>query len=95
MLTLQDAPYLLEPLASSFASEDVPVRAALLSAAGKLFFQRPPECQRLLGTVLAAAAADPNVDVHDRALLYYRWPVASLPDLDSALSCAQTCIQDL
>ena len=70
---LQDAPYLLEPLAASFANEDVPVRLALLSAVGKLFFQRPPECQRLLGTVLAAAAADSNLDVHDRALLYYRY----------------------
>ncbi len=69
---LQDAPYLLEPLAASFANEDVAVRLALLSAVCKLFFQRPPECQRLLGTVLAAAAADSNIDVHDRALLYYR-----------------------
>lgn len=71
-VTLQDAPYLLEPLAASFASEEVSVRMALLAAAGKLFFQRPPECQRLLGTVLAAAAADSNIDVHDRALLYHR-----------------------
>lgn len=69
---LQDAPYLLEPLAASFASEEVAVRLALLAAAGKLFFQRPPECQKLLGTVLTAAAADSNIDIHDRALLYYR-----------------------
>ncbi len=68
----QDAPYLLEPLGASFAAEAVPVRLALLAAAGKLFFARPPECQRLLGAVLAAGAADPNQDVHDRALLYYR-----------------------
>lgn len=69
---MQDAPYLLEPLAASFASEEVAVRLALLAAAGKLFFQRPPECQKLLGTVLTAAAADSNIDIHDRALLYYR-----------------------
>ncbi|EIE24641.1 Adaptor protein complex beta subunit, partial [Coccomyxa subellipsoidea C-169] len=68
----QDAPYLLEPLGSSFADEPVPVRLALLAAVGKLFFKRPPECQRLLGTVLAAAMSDANQDVHDRALLYYR-----------------------
>jgi hypothetical protein len=48
------------------------VRLALIAAVGKLFFRRPPECQRLLGTVLAAALADQNQDVHDRALLYYR-----------------------
>ena len=72
MLPEQDAPYLLEPLGAGFSSEPVPVRLALLAAAGKLFFARPPECQRLLGSVLAAASADPNQDVHDRALLYYR-----------------------
>ena len=55
-----------------FAEEAVPVRLALLAAVTKLFFRRPPECQRLLGNVLAAAAADTNQDVHDRALLYYR-----------------------
>lgn len=48
------------------------MRLALLPAATKLFFKRPPECQLLLGTTLAAAAADSNQDVHDRALLYYR-----------------------
>ncbi|BDA42681.1 beta-adaptin-like protein A [Coccomyxa sp. Obi] len=68
----EDAPYLLEPVGSSFADEAVPVRLALLAAVGKLFFKRPPECQRLLGTVLSAAMADANQDVHDRALLYYR-----------------------
>ena len=55
-----------------FAEEAMPVRLALLAAVNKLFFRRPPECQRLLGNVLAAAAADTNQDVHDRALLYYR-----------------------
>ena len=48
------------------------MKLALMAAAGKLFFKRPPECQALLGTVLAAAVADQNQDVHDRALLYYR-----------------------
>ena len=72
MWDLQDAPYLLEPVAANFANEEVEVRLALLPAASKLFFKRPPECQLLLGTVLAAAAADSNQDVHDRALLYYR-----------------------
>lgn len=68
----QDAPYLLEPLAHSFSSEDTVVKLALLSAAAKLFFQRPPECQALLGCALAAAVADTDQDVHDRGLMYYR-----------------------
>ena len=70
---LQDAPYLLEPVVDTFDAEEVPVRLALLSAVAKLFFKRPPECQKLLGKALAAAAADSNQDVHDRALLYHRW----------------------
>lgn len=55
-----------------FASQALPVRLALLSAAAKLFFARPPECQALLGSALAAASADTDQDVHDRGLLYYR-----------------------
>jgi hypothetical protein len=68
----QDAPYLLEPLGTGFEEEEPAVRLALLTAATKLFFKRPPECQRLLGTVLSKAAADSNQDVHDRGLLYTR-----------------------
>jgi hypothetical protein len=60
-------------LGGGFADEPVPVRLALLAAVGNLFFKRPPECQRLLGSVLYAALADPNQDIHDRALLYYRY----------------------
>ncbi len=66
------APYLLEPLAEAFASEPPPVRLALLTAAATLFFARPPEARRLLGSCLAAGVADTEPDVRDRALLYYR-----------------------
>ena len=72
----QDAPYLLEPLALGFADEEVPVRLALLTAALKLFFARPPECQTLLGAALAAAVADADQDVRDRGLMYYRRAVS-------------------
>lgn len=82
-LRVQDAPYLLEPLAEGFVGEPVRVRLALLAAAMKLFFRRPPECRALLGAVLAAACADANQDVHDRALLYYR----CRPLWDLALEC--------
>ena len=69
---VQDAPYLLEACALGFAGEEDQVQLALLSAAMKLFFKRPPECQQLLGATLAAASAESSQDVHDRALLYYR-----------------------
>ena len=71
-LTMQDAPYLLEACAQGFTNEEDQVQLALLSAAMKLFFKRPPECQQLLGVTLAAASAESSQDVHDRALLYYR-----------------------
>jgi len=38
----------------------------------KLFFQRPPECQRLLGCVLKSGSSDQDQDVQDRVLMYYR-----------------------
>jgi len=66
------APYLLQPLADSFTTEPPCVRLALLTAAAKLFFQRPPEGRKLLGSCIAAGLGDADQDVHDRALLYYR-----------------------
>ena len=49
------------------------LRAELLTATLKVFFKRPPETQAMLGRLLQAALADAsNVDVHDRALFYYR-----------------------
>ena len=46
---------------------------ALLTAVVKLFFRRAPECRRALGAALAAGVADPAQEVHDKALLYYRY----------------------
>ena len=62
----------MEPLAAGFAAEEVRVRRGRMTAALKLFFARPPECQALLGAALAAAVADANQDVRDRGLMYYR-----------------------
>ena len=71
-LFLQEAPYILEDFAKGYDKEDPSVRLALLSAAAKLFFKRPPESQLLLGGLLSAGVQDDNQDVHDRALLYFR-----------------------
>jgi len=39
----------------------------------KLFFKKPGECQKVLGKLFVKAIDDSNdVDVHDRALFYYR-----------------------
>lgn len=80
-MSLQDAPYLLEPLAEAeaYSGEQPAVRLALLTASAQLFFKRPPESQHLLGAALACGLADQHQDVHDRALLYYRrGPVCNL-----------------
>lgn len=69
---IPEAPYLMESMAEGFSGEETVVRLALLTAATQLFFKRPPECRALLGGLLASAVNDPNQDVHDRALLYYR-----------------------
>ena len=46
-----------------------------------LVVQRPPEVQGMLGQLLDAAIADVNnVDVHDRALFYYRLLQTSVGD---------------
>ncbi|KAK9786802.1 hypothetical protein WJX73_006669 [Symbiochloris irregularis] len=70
--SIQDAPYLLERVAGKFEGEAPAVRAALLTATAKLFFKRPPECQRALGMCLQAAVADSDMLIHDRGLMYLR-----------------------
>lgn len=76
---LDEAPYVLEPLVDRIAlgageQEAAPVKHALLTAAMKLFFARPPEARPLLGKLLAAVLHSESEDalVRDRALLYYR-----------------------
>ncbi|KAG2490400.1 hypothetical protein HYH03_011200 [Edaphochlamys debaryana] len=67
-----DAPYLLEPFVEGFAAEDSAVRLAVLTSAVQLFFRRPPETKPLLSAALVAGVADANVEVRDRALMYFR-----------------------
>jgi hypothetical protein len=55
-----------------YACQPAAVRLALLTACAKTLFRRPAEARRLTGRVLAAAAADADPDVRDRALLYVR-----------------------
>ena len=90
MWMLQDAPYLLEPLVEKWTTQAVVVRLALLTAAAKLFFARPPECRAVLGAALTAAAADTDQDVHDRGLMYFRCAVTK--DLAAHLVCYRACL---
>ena len=69
---LQEAPYILETMVLGFDEEHARTQLALLTAAAKLFFKRPPECHRLLIDVLEKGSESANQDVHDRALFYFR-----------------------
>eukprot|EP00850_Spirogloea_muscicola_P011386 SM000070S21352 [mRNA] locus=s70:581897:587414:+ [translate_table: standard] len=70
---MADAPYIIEGFIESWEEEDsAEVRLELLTAVAKLFFKRPPECQKILGAAVAAGLSDSQQDIHDRALLYYR-----------------------
>eukprot|EP00911_Craspedida_sp_UC1_P002022 UC1_evm1s1561 len=70
----ESAPYVLETIVEHVDEEEAAsVRLELLTTAVKLFFARPPECQRTLGRLLDHAIEEElHMDVHDRALLYYR-----------------------
>lgn len=72
--SIPDSPYLLEPLVDRVASEQsAEVKLQLLTATMKLFFKKPPECQDMLGRLLKFCVdEESHMDVHDRALLYYR-----------------------
>jgi AP-4 complex subunit beta-1 len=71
---LAEAPYLLERMINEISDEKcAQIRLQLLTATMKLFFKRPPECQEMLGRLLQHCIdEETDMDVHDRALLYYR-----------------------
>ncbi|XP_064628768.1 AP-4 complex subunit beta-1-like isoform X2 [Lineus longissimus] len=69
---LEDSPYILEEFVDTISEETSHnVKYYLLSSLMKLFFKRPAECQDILGRVLEHCASDDNLDVSDRAKLYY------------------------
>lgn len=69
---IQDAPYVLESMIESFTAEPMEMKLALITAIGKLFFKRAPECRAALGKVLSLGAKEGDTTVRDLAMLYYR-----------------------
>jgi vesicle coat complex subunit len=71
---IDESPYILENFIGNFEQEQASsVKLEILSAAMKLFFKRPPEMHKMLGELLATAIeGSEEVDVKDRALMYYR-----------------------
>ncbi|KAH8051751.1 hypothetical protein JL722_10581 [Aureococcus anophagefferens] len=69
---ITDAPYMLEPLIDAYGSEtSVDVKLALLTAATRLFFKRPPEMQNMLRRLLDAALEAASSGAR-QALFYFR-----------------------
>lgn len=91
-----EAPYILETLIDGYSEEPaVTVKLQILIAAMKMFFQRPPEVQAMLGRLLKYAVMSDTAssqDLHDRTLLYYR---LLLTDLKNAEALFKTKIGDL
>ncbi|KAL7540512.1 hypothetical protein ACHAXR_010922 [Thalassiosira sp. AJA248-18] len=85
--SITEAPYALEKVIDSYDNiTDEGVKTALLAATVKLFFQRPPEVQQMLGRLFKKATEDASSqDLHDRALFYYRL-LRSSPDPNVAKS---------
>jgi len=92
--SIDDAPYILESMVNTFMEETSHgVKLMLLTSMVKLFFKRPPECQRALGQLLSSAISDENhQDVHDRALLYYRLITKDLDEANRVISAPSTIV---
>ena len=71
--TIANSPYIMENIADTLEQEQSIVKLELLNASLRLFFKRPPEFQNVVGRILYQLIEDEvNMDVHDRALFYYR-----------------------
>ena len=51
---LEEGPYLLEPMVEQWDELKHSVRMELMVCTMKMFFKRPPECQKMLGAYLNA-----------------------------------------
>ncbi|CEM20466.1 unnamed protein product [Vitrella brassicaformis CCMP3155] len=93
--SIDDSPYLLEPLVERFGEEEsASVKTELLTAAMKLFFKRPPEMQKILGSLLSKAVQETSSpDVHDRALLYYRLVSYNVLEAQRIINCAKQPVE--
>eukprot|EP00794_Sanderia_malayensis_P017499 gene17499-19249_t len=71
---ISSSPYLLESITNNLSEDDsAEIKLQLLNAGLKLFFKTPSECQNLLGRIFETLIDDElNMDVHDRAMFYYR-----------------------
>ena len=67
-----NCPYIIEDVISKWSQINPTVKLQLLTCSLKVFFKRPAEMKPILGQLFVKATLDTNIDVHDRAYLYYR-----------------------
>lgn len=93
---IEDAPYILEDIVEKMEEETShAVKLQLLTTAMKLFFIRPPETQKVLGALLEKCIDEElHMDVHDRALLYYRLLRANLDEAKRVVTSGMGAIDD-
>lgn len=91
---VESAPYLLEELIQDWKNLHPSVKLQVLTASATLFFERPGEMQPILGQLFAVATLDQNIDVHDRAYLYYRLFQTSLADAQRVIAGPKEILQN-
>lgn len=90
------ARYILEKMVNKIEEEaSTAVRLQILTTAMKLFFARPPECQKTLGALFEKMIDDDShMDVHDRALLYYRLLKTNVEEARRVVACPKETLSD-
>eukprot|EP00040_Diaphanoeca_grandis_P001303 m.18080 g.18080 ORF g.18080 m.18080 type:complete len:808 (+) comp11828_c0_seq1:105-2528(+) len=93
---IEDAPYILEDMAEKMENEtSSAVKVQLLTSAMKLFFSRPPEVQKVLGLLLEKTIDEEgDMDVHDRALVYYRLLRTNIDEARRVVASTKNVIED-
>ena len=69
---LENSAYILEEYVDDVESMNSDVKLSCLTAAAKLFFKKPAECQEMLGSVLEHCLSNSDLLVKETALYYYR-----------------------
>lgn len=92
---IDDSPYVLEPMIENYDNEtSSAIKLQLLTTAVQLFFARPPECQKMLGRLLKKVIDEEvHMDIHDRALLYYRLLKSSVDEAKRVICSPQAPIE--
>jgi len=83
---LPDVPYIVNVMVENFVSEPPETKLQLLVATAKIFFKFPGETLPALKKVIKLGLRDANVTVQDKAILYYRLLIESVPTAQQVIT---------